>query len=129
VTHWAAQYIGAPWDAADQHCWNFACRVWREVFHIEVAIAHLDAASPRDVRQALGQDPQGSGWSRVEIPVEGDAVLMSMGRRPCHVGVWAAPDPAPGILHAVEKAGVIFTQPNRLAGLGYRIVGFYLRAG
>jgi hypothetical protein len=50
---------------------------------------------------------------------------MAKGARPAHVGVWITPDDGAGVLHSVEAAGVIFTQPGRLAGMGYRIIGFY----
>lgn len=61
-------------------------------------------------------------------PVEGDAVLMGTGDRPCHVGLWITPDAAGGVLHSVEGAGVIFTPGLRVRDLGYAILGFYRRA-
>lgn len=129
MTHWAAPYIGQPWDPATQHCWAFCRRVWHEVFGIEVAEVSVDGSSAHAARRAFGQDPHAAGWDKVDSPAEGDAVLMAMGARPCHVGVWAAPAPSAGVLHAVEKTGVIFTPPARLAAMGYRIVGFYRRLG
>lgn len=124
--HWAAGYIGRPWDAASQHCWGFARTVWREVFHLDVPEVSIDGASPYAVRRALGQGHE--GWVLVQEPVEGDAVLMARGQRPCHVGIWISPKPSAGILHSVERSGVVFTPPARLLGLGYSIMGTYRRA-
>jgi hypothetical protein len=126
VTHWAARYIGTPWDPASQHCWGFARRVWHEVFGLDVPEVVIDGSSPYAARRALSQGHD--GWVPVSEPVEGDAVLMARGQRPCHVGVWIAPDPEAGVLHSVERSGVVFTPPDRLTGLGYRMIGIYRRA-
>lgn len=85
----------------------------------------MDPADARAARHALAVSPAAAGWLAVAQPAEGDAVLMAKGARPCLVGIWIAPEPDPGVLHSVESAGVIFTAPGRLAGLGYRISGFY----
>lgn len=120
MTHWAARYVGTPWDAAENHCWAFCRRIWREVFGVEVPEALVDGGSPLAARRAFGQGHE--GWQPVDTPQEGDAVLMAKGRHPCHVGVWAAG----GVLHSVAGLGGIHTPPARLQG--YRITGYYRRA-
>lgn len=123
-THWAGRYIGTPWVAGETDCWNFARRVWFERFGLDVPAVPADPSDPRAVRQALTGSSERRAWEEVARPCEGDAVLMARGQRPCHVGIWIWPG---GILHSVEAAGVIFTTPDRLAGLGYRILGHYRR--
>ena len=125
MTHWAARYIGAPWDATDSHCWGFARRVWHEQFGLDVPPVNVDASSPREAMRALARGQ--SGWVEVADRREGDGVLMAQGQRPCHVGIWITPDPERGVLHSVAGSGVIFTQPARLVALGYRIIGTYRR--
>lgn len=125
MTHWAAAYIGQPWDPANQHCWGFARTVWRDVFGLDVPEVSIDGASPYAARRAFSQGHE--GWLPVTEPVEGDAVLMARGQRPCHVGVWITPSPRAGVLHSVERAGVVFTPPVRLADIGFNIVGIYRR--
>jgi len=131
--HWAARYIGTPWVAGESDCWNLARRVWRERFGWDVpavlADDEFDAGDPRAARRAFAVGPDGTGWAPVAgvcAPAEGDAVLMAMGRHPCHVGVWLGL-PEPHCLHAVEGAGTICTPMERLPGLGYRVVGIYRR--
>jgi len=125
MTHWAAAYIGTPWDAASQHCWAFVRRVWAERFSLQVPEVQIDAESPYAARRAFGRGQD--GWQQVDTPREGDGVLMAKGARICHVGIWITPDPTPGVLHAIEHAGVIFTPLPRLGGIGYGLAGFYRR--
>ena len=124
--HWAAGEIGLPWVAGASDCWSFARRIWRDRFGWDVPPVPVDPGSPRAARHALSAAPEEAGWVQVDRPREGDAVLMGRGALPAHVGIWIEPDLA-GVLHALESAGVVFTPPDRLAGLGYHIIGFYRR--
>jgi len=124
INHWASAYIGAEWTR-DQTCWHFAARVWREHFGIIVALVSVDGADARATRRLLAAEPERAAWAGVAVPREGDAVLMAKGLRPCHVGIWLG---LGGVLHSIEGAGAIYTPVGRLAGLGYRIVGYYRRA-
>jgi len=124
--HWAAGYIGRPWVAGRSDCWNFARTVWAEIFGLDVPAVQVDVTSALAARRAL-RDGGRTGWTRVGRAEEGDAVLMSTGARPCHVGVFAAPDGCDGIVHSVEGAGVIWTPLNRIGALGYQVAGFWRR--
>ena len=124
MTHWAAAYIGLPFDPVEHHCWAFARRVWLERFGWDVAELDVTALDPRQVRRDFAGHPEFGQWHPVAAPMEGDAVVMARGTRPCHVGVWVAPD---RILHAVEGIGVISTPAVRLGDLHYRAHGFYRR--
>ncbi len=123
ITHWAADYIGLPWSPS-HNCWHFCARVWRERFGIDVPLIEIDGTDPRATRRELELSAERRGWREVADPVEGDAVLMAKGARPCHVGVRLS---LGGTLHCVEGAGAIFTPDGRLADLGYRVVGHYRR--
>lgn len=122
---WAADYIGTPWVAGLSDCWHFARRVWREQFGWDVPAVIADATDARAVRRAFAVGHEGSGWRPIRAPAEGDAVLMAMGRHPCHVGVWLPDAAGPACLHSVEGAGVILTPMSLLPALGYRVVGLY----
>lgn len=121
MTHWAESYIGRPWVAGESDCWNTARRVWREHFGQDVPPITVEALSPLAGRRAI-RDADLTDWQPVEVPQEGDAVLMAMGPSPCHVGIWLS---FGAVLHAIEHSGVICTPHRRLSDLGYRIVGFY----
>lgn len=122
--HWAAQYIGQPWEAGVSDCWHFARRVWRERWGWEIPAVLGAGAGPIAARRALADVPV--EWSETKRPQEGDAVMMALGRHPCHVGVWIDVDGG-GVLHSIEGPGVIYTAGPRLVALGYRVCGFYRR--
>lgn len=124
TAHWATGYIGAEWSRA-QTCWHFCARVWREHFGLVVPLVDIDGSDARAARRAFEGAAERQAWIDVQTPAEGDGVLMAMGARPCHVGIWVDPG---GVLHCIEGAGGVFTPRARLSDLGYRVVGFYRRA-
>lgn len=128
MTHWATSYIGLPWIAGISDCWSFARGIWRLRWGWDVPALTVDPADAREARKAFQLPPESAGWVRVTDPKEGDAVLMARGERTCHVGIWVETSPAAGVLHSLERSGVVFTPPDRLAGMGYRVVGMYRRA-
>ena len=123
TAHWAAAYIGTEW-ARDANCWHFCARIWAEHFGFTVPLIEIDGADPRATRRALETSAGKPGWVEVADPAEGCGVMMAKGALPCHVGIWLS---LGGVLHCVEGAGAIFTPAERLADLGYRIVGTYRR--
>lgn len=127
MTHWAANYIGEPWVAGEHDCWAFARRVWREVFHWEVPAVDVDALDLRASIRAFERHPERARWLGVTIYAEGDAILMGHGEHPHHVGVWCEVDGG-GVLHAVQGAGVVFSNRQALAASGWRILAGYRRA-
>lgn len=120
MMHWAERYIGMP--ASD--CWAFARQVWQDRWQVRIPAIPYDANDLKALRRQL-EGAGALGWVEVQKPVEGDAVLMSRGLRPCHVGVWIEPEEGAGVLHWVEGAGVMFTAAGYLAGMGYAIHGFW----
>ena len=124
MSHWTERWIGTPWVAGETDCWNFARAVWAAEFGLDVpAIAY--AGGPVEARRQFAGAAELGAWRLTGLPEEGDAVLMAMGPRPCHVGIWVAPD---RVLHSVEGTGAVCTPRGALAGMGYRIVGLYRRA-
>ena len=118
--HWAARYIGEPWELGVSDCWHFVRRVYAEQFQIDVPMIH--APGPIAKRHALQGHEELDAWRQVDDPTEGDGVMMASGRLPSHVGIWISPG---GVLHSISHIGVIFTPVDRLAGLGLRVVGYY----
>jgi cell wall-associated NlpC family hydrolase len=129
TTHWAETYIGEPWVAGEHDCWAFARRVWRERFGVEVPAVDVDACNRMAcVKAFAGAEPERANWLPVMLPEEGDAVLIGKSERPSHVGVWVDAD-CGGVLHCVQGAGVVFNSTTSLYIGGWRILGFYRRAG
>lgn len=126
MIHWSADHIGRPWVPGISDCWSFAREVWAQRFGWTVPPIMVDPSDLRAAVRALS-DPGGAGWRQVEVPSEGDAVLMGRAQRPCHVGIWIEPPEGAGILHSVERTGVIFTPPARLQLMGLRLLGTWAR--
>lgn len=113
--HWTDRWIGRPWVAGESDCWSLARAVWAHEFGRALPPLPVD---PRDLAAGVRALRAGrAGWIEVDRPAEGDAVLMARGVRPCHVGVWVAPD---RVLHALERTGAVCTPAARLGELGYR---------
>jgi cell wall-associated NlpC family hydrolase len=123
MSHWTEAWIGTPWVAGETDRWNFARAVWAEEFDLDVP-AMPYGGGPVEARRRFAGAAEMDAWRATPAPREGDAVLMAMGARPCHVGIWV--DPC-RVLHSVEGTGAVCTPPDALAGMGYRIVGFYRR--
>ena len=67
----------------------------------------------------------------VDVPAEGDAVLMRQCRYPSHVGVVLGgeeDDPRPRIIHAVEGMGAVLHDMASITAHGFRITGFLRHA-
>ena len=121
--HWAAQFVGLPWDPANQHCWAFCRHVWDRQFDLTVPAIPISGDNLRATTVGFARDPERALWTEVSDPRDGDAVVMARGRRDCHVGIWVAPD---AVLHSIRPAAV-YTTRNRLRDIGYRITGIYRR--
>ena len=128
MSHWAANYIGEEWVAGENDCWAFFRKIQQTHFGREVPPINVDTDSLRACVQTFVGHHERGHWHEVRQPVEGDAVLMSQGRLPTHVGMWVEIDGG-GVLHSVKGAGVIFTSQAGLASTGYNILGFYRHAG
>lgn len=126
MSHWTERWIGRPWIAGQEECWDFLRRVSAEEFGRTIPALPVLAADPRAVRRAFETGAERAAWEETARPVDGDAVLMAAGRRPCHVGLFVAPG---RVLHSVEGAGAILTPLAALDRLGYRVVGIYRRTG
>lgn len=127
MSHWSAAYIGTPWVPGSSDCWSFARMVWRERFGWEVPPWGGDPSELRHAMVALAAAPHQPDWAPVTEAAEGDAVLMGRSARPSHVGIWVTPPDGVGVLHSVERAGVVFTPSGRLPAMGLRLLGLYRR--
>jgi hypothetical protein len=126
-THWAAHYIGDAWINGVHDCWGFLRRVQMEQFGLDLPEIDVDACSPLVCRRAFASAGERDRWLAVEVPAEGDAVLMGKNKRPAHVGVWIE-TPLGAVLHCVEGGGVVVQDRAALRLSGWQILGFYRRA-
>jgi len=132
MSHWAEQYIGLPWSGVGEgpdafHCWAFVCLVQERHFQRMLPVI----PNPEDLF-AIARDfrdhPERRRWDRVDVPIEGDCVLMRQARYPIHVGIWLDVDGG-GVVHCSQEAGVAFQKVSALATNGWRIEGYYRFTG
>lgn len=121
---WAAAYVGKKWDETENHCWAFCRYVWWQEFRLRVPELDVNALSPRDTRRHFSDHDEYARWEPVETPVNGDAVIMAQGRRPCHIGIWVDPG---RVLHSVKGIGSVCVPHHRLRDQGYRVTGCFRR--
>ncbi len=131
MTHWACQYIGLPWqsggrDKAGFDCWGLMKYVQQHHFNRTLPDIPVDAVNLTHVAKAFKQHPEKQRWQLTANPAEGDAVLLRQSRYPIHVGIWIAINATEqGVLHCVQKSGVVFQTINSLHVSGWQIEGFY----
>ncbi len=130
--HWASRYIGLPWSATGDgpdsfHCWALVRHVQREQFGRDLPVI----PNPEDllsIARHFRDHPERRRWDLVDVPQEGDCVLMRQARYPVHVGVWLDVDGG-RVLHVVRDKGVVAQGLESLAAHGWRIEGFYRLIG
>lgn len=127
MSHWAAMYIGDAWVPHHHDCWAFFRRVQIERFGLDLPEIDVDACAPLACRRAFASHDERNAWLAVEVPAEGDAVLMGKNARPAHVGVWIEAQQGM-VLHCVEHSGVVCQNRAALRLAGWNILGFYRRA-
>ena len=129
MAHWSADYIGLPWSV-DYHCWSLLQDIYRQQYAIDLPDMQYDAASLLAAIRAFGhKQSEYTRWITVEQPSEGDVVVMAVGGRPRHIGVWVVIMEGGSVLHNVEGAGVVLSDVSELPYLGFMVHGFYRRAG
>ena len=121
--HWSESFVGLPYAQAD--CAALAARVQREVVGRDLALPGERAAGLRGLSTQI-VELKADYAEPVEIPRDGDAVLMVARGRLQHVGVYCDIDGSPWVLHAVRNAGQ--TCLHRLCDLsryGLTVEGYY----
>ncbi|WP_374335543.1 NlpC/P60 family protein [Methyloversatilis sp.] len=131
---WASQYIGRPWEKFSEgpdafNCWTFFRYVQKHHFGRDLpAFEEVDALNLRQVIKKFSANEEQHRWVGTSTPVDGDAVLMSHGRHPTHVGLWLSVDGG-GVLHCIQGEGVVFSSIESLKTGGWAKMEFYKYAG
>lgn len=115
------------------HCWSLVAYVRRHVFQDGLPdfdvpekptllwLAHMfrDSDERKNWRQVI---QQGVVWNPGE---DGNLVLMSRASQAVHIGIWLKSEG--GILHAVEKDGVVFQDIPVLKANGWGNLRYFER--
>lgn len=126
MSHWAEQYIGDAYDPQTHDCWAFCRRVWAEQFALTVPVVTVNGSNLRAITRAFSHHEERALWAAVEVPQEGDAVLLAHSKYPSHVGIWVTADGG-GVLHCQDPMGVVFSSRSALARAGWARLQFYRR--
>ena len=130
MTHWAEQYIGAPWENGAQgpeafDCWGFVRHVYAPQRGLTLPILAIDADKPLAVRHAIMDEQAEGRWQMVAgIMQDFDVVLLSKAQHPDHVGVWVAGS----LLHCIRGAGVVYQTRQAIKQSGWNMVSCYRMA-
>lgn len=87
----------------------------------------IEYADQRDVARQLQHNAELDHWAQVEMPTEGDIVMMARAKIPAHVGIWVAANNDQGILHCLQGSGVIFTKESAIRSSGWGQLKYYRR--
>ncbi len=127
--HWAAKYVGRPWQAAAPgpdafDCWSFVRWVSLADFGRELPEMAID---PDDLRACLRafRDECDSRWQPVSEPIDGDVVLLRSGRYASHCGIFVKDLVGGAVAHCERGCGVVVAPRRRLPALGYQHQSFY----
>lgn len=129
--HWACGYIGIPWVFGGRDlktgfdCWGFFRYVQKKHYALSLPEIELSEYNFRVVVDNFNKNSELQNWFTVKVPKDGDAVLLRLAKYPNHVGLWVKDGETVGVLHAVEKSGVIFSSKQNLAKNRWKIVDYY----
>lgn len=118
--------IGCRWESGADgptafDCWGLVRAFYRDVRGVALPVVDVDATRAISVAHAFTGHEALGAWEKIEQPVEGAAVLMGRGRTPNHVGIWLGC----GIIHSLQRTGVIYTTPLMLRHAGLSVLGHY----
>ena len=126
MMHWCDQYRGAAWTPeCDCFAWF---RYWRQVhFGDQVPDVHVDRRYDPSVAMGLitADMAHSMGWEPTSCPAEGDAVTLSRGQSPHHIGMVVVVAGRRRILHAAEGAGVLVSSPAELFANHWIVTGYW----
>ncbi len=119
------RYIGLEWAAGARgpsayDCWGLLRQVQAEHFQIEIP----DVPEFGDVARDLYRERvESRSWEIAPAPFHGAGVLLRGGNEP-HVGIWLECEGG-GVLHSMERIGVIWSPRAALRLLGFSRLTFY----
>lgn len=124
--HWTMKYIGKPYDQIHD-CYFWFRKIQYEQFGRELIEINIDHSRMVNcaARVMDGDIETTFRFRETTNPSEGDAVFMTQGIRPHHVGVVVFIDGKQYILHAQAGVGVICSDMIELRQNGWRIKGYY----
>ena len=130
--HWATKYIGIGWKfgGRDIHtdgvdCYGLFRYIQKKHYNIQMSEINITKYNFYNVVKEFKNAVELKSWYEVDTPQDGDAVLLRIAKYPNHVGVWIEDGETVGVLHSVEKTGVMFSSKQNLLKAGWKISRYY----
>lgn len=127
--HWANKYIGKPYKLGGQYdCWTLFREIQKVEFNRDVPVVNVEGYSLQGIVKTFREstDETIGNWKKINFQdvKEGSAILLAQMKETHHIGIWINQDSG-GIIHCVEKIGVVFTTDDKIRASRWRIVGAY----
>ena len=121
IPSWVSDYVGLPFSR--YNCWQLVCKVYAEVYGIRLPSfdpEYKDYLDGENIKRIYEREMQHT-WTRQDIPVIGDCVVMNIKNQPWHVGVIVSRNQMLHTERGLEAVIERFTGPQ----WKNNIVGFY----
>ena len=106
-------------------CWGFAVMVQRNHFNRIMPDIADRRYSTFEAARIIESHEERDNWVEVTLPITGDLVLMARRCVPVHIGIWLQFAGKSGVLHCVERAGVVFSDKFSLKSMGFGSLTYY----
>lgn len=123
MSHWSDEWLGRQYEPDRFNCADLVLAVQREHFDRCLDIVGAHPTGPLAQASAV-EDEVWRHVQRVEIPKDGDVVMIRNRGRLRHIGVYCALRDGM-VLHAVKGMGVIRTHVRDLPNIRMQLEGFY----
>ena len=124
MSHWSDSYLGLPWIEGKFDCADLTTKIQLEVFGktIKLPTSHGESHFGRAATIAVHKDVY---VEPIEIPEDGDGVLLLARGRIQHIGTYCLIDGEPWVLHNQQGAGTHRLRLRDLKKWHYTVEGFY----
>lgn len=121
--HWAESYVGIPYIECD--CAQLCVRVQQQKFKKLLTIPLYRPPGLRGISEMI-DNLQDDFADKIDVPTEGDGVLMIGRGRLNHIGIACYIRGQLYVLHAMRSAGMtVLHNVNTLGNMGIEVEGYY----
>lgn len=123
MAHWAEQYVGISYQRFD--CAALCVQVQQDIYGRDIDLPIERASGLRGISQQIG-DLQADYADPVDMPEEGDAVLMIGRGHLNHIGTLVMIRGQAWVLHAMKNVGqTVLHRIHQLESIGLSVEGYY----
>jgi len=126
MSHWVMKYLGQPWTL-ERNCYYWFRKIMVEQFGHDgmppdVVVSEKGLARLA-MREMTPETAERYGWTSIDAPCEGDAVMLAEGKRSSHIGVAVYMREKLMVIHARKNTGVVLSDALALRMNNLKITG------